>query len=501
MIRALLAILFVAVVIGVAMALAGQTGQASLVWLGWRIDTSAAAAVVALVLAALAATLFWQAVLWFAAAPARAARTRAEARRREGAECLSRGFVAVAAGSGVDARRLAQKAAEYMDDQPVLVRILAASAAEAAGDDVAAHAAYAAMLGFPELRLAGYRGLMLIAQRKGDALEAVKNAEAAYGLTKTARWAWRALVEARLAAGDWDAALALAKEALERKIVSPAVAERTRAALLAASAARRDLSSEPKALDEALELASQAAKLKPDFSPGVLTAARRLAADGKATRAAQLIESAWKVRPHPALAMAYRDLNTAETPRERARRLTALADLNAEHHESRILRVEQALLAGDARGARIHAGALDQARASARVCGLMARIALAVHEADEARLWIARAAAAPVEPDWSDIDPEGRAFAYGSGDWSRLVSHYAETGELAHPRLERGERVLSELPDLPVAYQASTPFFTADNADILAPPIPDDPGPYEDDAALSAPRPSPAPGGRRRTVR
>ena len=126
----------------------------------------------------------------------------------------------------------------------------------------------------------------------------------------------------------------------------------------------------------------------------------------------------------------------------------------------------------------------------------MARLALAAHEPDEARGWIARAAVAAIEPDWSDIDPEGRVFAYGSADWSRLVSHYAETGELIHPRLERGERILSELPDLPVAYTASTPFFAADRSGELAPPIPDDPGPY-DEPTHSAPR-TPAPASRRR---
>ena len=391
-----------------------------------------------------------------------------------------------------------QKAADYTDDQPALVRILAASAAEAAGDDAAALIAYNAMLGFPELRLAGHRGLMLIAQRRGDSAEAVRHADAAYGLTKTARWAWRALLEARLAAGDWDAALSLAKDALDRKIVSPASAERARAALLAASAARRELSSEPKALDDALDLASQAAKLRPDFTPGVLTAVRGLVSEGRQQRAGQLIEQAWKVRPHPGLAMAFRDLVTTETPRERARRMAALAEINPDHHESLMLRVEQALLTGDTMGARSAAQSLDQPGASARVCALMARIALAAHDGDEARGWIARAGVASIEPDWSDIDPEGRAFAYGSGDWSRLVSQYAETGELIHPRLERGERVLSELPNLPVAYTTSTPFFVADRSGTIAPPIPDDPGPDDEDAALSAPRPPSTKGGRRR---
>jgi HemY protein len=356
------------------------------------------------------------------------------------------------------------------------------------------------MLGFSEMRLAGHRGLMQLAQRRGDGVEAVANAEAAYNLAKTTRWAWRALLEARLAAGDWDAALSLAKDALDRKIVSPIVAERARAALMAASAASREFSTDPKLLEQTLDLASQAAKLKPDFAPGVLTAARRLAADGKAARAAQLIEQAWKLRPHPGLALFYRDLITNETPRDRARRLEGLAELNSSHHESQILLVEKALLAGDVAGARRNSQPLDQPGASARVCGLMARVAMAAHDSDEARSWISRAASAPCEPDWSDIDPEGRAFAYGSGDWGRLVSHYAETGDLLHPRLERGERVMSDLPDLPVAYRASTPFFASDGAGLL-PPIPDDPGPEEDESALAAPRPAPSPTRRRRTVR
>jgi uncharacterized membrane-anchored protein len=91
----------------------------------------------------------------------------------------------------------------------------------------------------------------------------------------------------------------------------------------------------------------------------------------------------------------------------------------------------------------------------------MARVAYANGEADEARAWVARGAAAPQEPDWSDLDPEGRAFAYARDDWARLTVSYAETGELIHPRFERRERTMSELPPLPSAYVESTPFVRA----------------------------------------
>ncbi|HEX8570034.1 MAG TPA: heme biosynthesis protein HemY, partial [Caulobacteraceae bacterium] len=58
MIRALVLILIVAVLAAAAYAAAsGDPGRASLVWLGWRVDTSALAALVLIAATALAFTL------------------------------------------------------------------------------------------------------------------------------------------------------------------------------------------------------------------------------------------------------------------------------------------------------------------------------------------------------------------------------------------------------------------------------------------------------------
>jgi HemY protein len=470
-IRIALAVFLVSLLIVVVISLQGDPGAASLTWLGWRVDTTAAAGVLCIGLLALAATVFWRVLLWIVDAPRRAARARAEARRRQGADALTRGFLESAAGNGPEARRLAMRASDLAQETPQLVRLLAAQAAEASGDRAAAESAYQAMLGFPEMRLAAYRGLMQTALAADDGPAALTHAEAAFNLPHTAPWAWRALLKARLDQADWAGALAVTQAAQERKVVSPLVAGRARAALQTVMAADLEATG---AAAEALEPAQAAAKARPDFTPAAVLAARLQAREGRAARAAAALEAAWQARPHPAVWLAWRDLRTDETPKERAARLAQLAAMNPAAREARIVMVEQALISGDAQAARRGVEALDGEASTRRLAGLMARVANAGGARDEARAWIARGAAAPEEAEWSDIDPSGRAFPYGPADWARLVLTYAETGDLLHPRRERGEPGIADLPEIPAAYADSAAFVSAAESGAPFPPIVDD---------------------------
>src|SRR5665213_3444780 len=162
-----------------------------------------------------------------------------------------------------------------------------------------------------------------------------------------------------------------------------------------------------------------------------------------------------------------------------------------------MLDVAQALSAAAATAARQAARTLQDEPVTARTAGLLARVAYASGEPDEARLWMARGLSAPTEPDWSDLDPEGRAFAYQASDWARLVSTYAETGELIHPRFERQERSLSELPELPLSYADSAAFLQAEGHEALLHPA-EDHGLTEEEPAESG---GPAPRRRNRPAR
>jgi len=499
MIRLSFGLLLVATFLVIAIALIGEPGVASLTWLGWQVNTTAAAAVLVIGLLAFVATVFWRAVIWLLQSPARARRAAAEARRREGRDALTRGFLAAAAGDGPGARRQAFRAAQYSDEAPGLVRLLAAQAAEAAQDGAAAQLAYEAMLGFADMRLAAHRGLMQIALARGDNEEALRQARAAFGLAESAPWAWQGLLESRLAGGDWDGGLALIETALARKIVSPLIAERARAAFETAKAATLEAATMSDAPPgEAVELAAAAARARPDFTPAAVIAARLRTQQGRGERAEALIEAAWRARPHPALWRAWRDLRTDETPAARALRLAQLAKINPDHRESRILQVEQALISGDGLAALEAARSLESEPLTRRLAELQARSRLAVGRPSESRDWLARGGLAPLEPDWSDIDEEGRAFAYSPGDWGRIVGAYAERGELIHPRFERGERAYGELPRIPADYVESQPFNAtpwreaAEQGAAQAPIFDDDDFGGVLTASDSAPAPSPS---------
>ena len=71
------------------------------------------------------------------------------------------------------------------------------------------------------------------------------------------------------------------------------------------------------------------------------------------------------------------------------------------------------------------------------------------------------------------------------------MASYAETGELIHPRYERRERGLGELPDLPISYADSTPFVGSEAVEPAPYPIAE--GFYEDDDPPPPPPPAPAP--------
>jgi len=172
--RVILVLIVLALAVGAGVALAADPGFASLQWLGWRVDTSAAAALLLLVGISVALAALWRLIGWLATAPARRAVARESARRRQALDLLAKGYLALAAGDAAEAGRQARKLGALKGQAPGLSHLLAAQAAEARGDDGAAQLEYASLLAEPEGRAAGQRGLRRLALQRGEAAGAAE---------------------------------------------------------------------------------------------------------------------------------------------------------------------------------------------------------------------------------------------------------------------------------------------------------------------------------------
>eukprot|EP01035_Chromulina_nebulosa_P035421 gene35422-47608_t len=177
MVRVLLYLaVFAALAVG-AVWLADRPGEVSVVWQGWRIDTSVALAAIAVVVLALLTMLGFGLLRFFLGLPSAFSFASRARRRARGFEAVSRGMVAIGAGDPVAAGRHAVDARRYAGSEP-LTLLLEAQAAQLSGDRGRAEAAFKAMLDKPETRVLGLRGLF-VERHDGLILDVAHNLESA----------------------------------------------------------------------------------------------------------------------------------------------------------------------------------------------------------------------------------------------------------------------------------------------------------------------------------
>jgi len=377
----------------------------------------------------------WSLLEWFWRLPKRVKSGVGLRRRNQALDAMEEALIAGAEGDVSKARKKAEKARALIGSED-LGRMVSAQAAEACGDSEEAITQYKAMLGSERTLATGQRGLAQQLLTAGDLPGAIEHASRAFGDNKNARWAFDVLFQAQVADHQWAAALETLETGAKRKHIDKDMARRRRAVLLTAEA---DRLSDSGKIDSAMDMAVTAAQDAPEFSPAVGLAAKLLGQKGGTKKAGQLIEKAWAKAPHPALSLAYRDIHAGESAKARAKHLRNLTKTNPSHRESILLDVEELLSAGDAVAAWSTLSPLVSGETpSARLCTLAAKAEAMLNNPQDARIWMERAATAPAEPDWSDLDPEGDAFDYTDQDWRRLIFTYGEKGELIHPRYERG---------------------------------------------------------------
>ena len=377
--------------------IADRPGEVSVVWLGQRYETSVAVALVAVLLAAIAFTLFWGLLRFVLRIPSLMSIAAKARRRNKGYEALSRGMVAAGAGDSALALRAARAAEKHLGED-ALTLLLRAQATQLAGDRAGTERAFARMVDLPETRVLGLRGLYTEARRRGDASSAHHYAEQAQRIAPVT-WAGQALLEHHSAAQDWPRALAALEANLAQRSIDKPTARRQRAVLQTAIAL--ELPAQESA--EALRLSRDAAELAPDLVPAAALAARLLSARGELRKAARLLESSWKAQPHPDLASAYLDLRPGDSTKDRLARARTLAKFAPDDPESALCLAQAAMEARDFAFARSAMQPLvdGAARPTSRMCLLMADLEEMDGGAEgKVREWLARASRAPRDKTW-----------------------------------------------------------------------------------------------------
>jgi HemY protein len=363
-------------------------------------------------------------------------------RERRGFNALSEALIALASGEGRVALARAAKA-ERLLRRPEVTTLIAAQAAASLGDIAKAKEAYKRLLENDRSRFVGIRGLMQLKLAEGDTETALKLARKAFETNPRHEETQDILLKLQVGAQDWKGARATLG-AKYRAGALPREVFRRRDAVLALQEARGVI--EEGASIEAREAAIAANRLSPDLIPAAALAARGLAAKGDAKGAARVLKAAWKARPHPDLAAAFAAIVPEETPAERLSRFRPLLALRPDADETRLLEAELLIAAEDFPAARRALGDLPTRHPTARSLTLMAAIERGAGS-DEAvvRGWLARAVAAPRGPQWTC-----EACNTPHAQWMPVCSHCGGFDTLAWIERAEAEAAAAEAAILPL---------------------------------------------------
>lgn len=450
--RILLPLIVIACLIAAAVFVADRPGSVELEWQGWRVDTSVAVLVLGVIALAMLAAALFHVLRKIIGGPRAFMRGRRERRRRDGYRALTQGMVAVAAGDAAEAQKFARKA-DVLLAEPPLTLLLSAQAAQLSGDEHAARRYFTAMLDREETEFLGLRGLLMQALRRQDEATALTLVERAKALRPRTPWVLTSLFELQARAGKWLAAETTLAEAIKRKVLAAPESRHRRAVLFHERSRASEAEGETR---EALAHAAHAHNLDPTFAPATVRYAELLHIGGSRRSATKVIEKAWRVAPHPALADAYGSLFVEEPPLAKMKRIERLVGDSLEHPESRLALAGAALAArlwGEARRHLDAAGASaeDHAPPSPRVCRLMAELEEGQHDNHgAARAWLNRATAT------SNLDPTYVCDACGAESlgWTSLCAacrafdslRWRQPGGTPTPRLAVGASLMPALP-------------------------------------------------------
>ncbi|WP_386679322.1 heme biosynthesis protein HemY [Loktanella sp. R86503] len=389
-------------------------------------------------------------------------------RERKGYEALSEGLFALASGEGHLAMAKAKRADKYLD-RPDLTTLLTAQAAEMTGDTRTAETSYRKLLENDDTRFVGVRGLMHQKLAIGDSDTALGLARKAFEINPKHEEVQNTLLKLQAEKSDWSGA----RETLGAKLKSgnlPRDVHKRRDAVLALSEAK-DILDEGQSI-EAREAAIQANKLSPDLIPATVMAARAMIANNNPKGASRILAKTWGVNPHPDIAATFAEIAPDEAPEARLKRFRTLTKQNSTHPETQMLLAELNIAAEHFPDAKRALGQLTTDDPTARSLTLMAAIERG-EGADDAvvRGWLTRALTAPRGPQWICDNCQ-----HIHATWTPVCTNCAAFDTLEWKRPPAGEVAMPAGTEmLPLMVGRSPAVVNVDDEDVIDSVVATDP--------------------------
>ena len=276
-------------------------GTAMIEIAGYRMQPRLGMAAFVVIAALAAVILLWSLVRRVLDAPRYFAKLSRDRRRDQGVAALSDGFIALQAGDPNRARMLAREARSNLPRNHA-AQLLEARSDLALGDMQSAREHYRALISNKKTAVAALAGLYEQARTQGRADAALSFAQKAVALSPQTRWASDAVLDDLTRRGQWD--VALARVAAETAVTrEEKMVKRRKQAVLETAIARESAETNPLS---ALDHATVALKLVPDFVPAALIAARIQSDRGEVRKAMSLLRRVWRATSHPAYRNALR---------------------------------------------------------------------------------------------------------------------------------------------------------------------------------------------------
>ena len=394
-------VVFALVVLGFALGFswfADRPGELSLTWQGQLFQTPLTTALALLIALIFAVMIIWWLISAIWTSPNSVRRYFRARKRDRGYQAISTGLIAAGSGNLVQARKMSTRAhALLRADQEPLIHVLDAQVALNEGDHDKARRLFEAMAEDPETQELGLRGLYLEAKRAGADEAARQYAERAADKAPYLAWAAQATLESRTRQGRWDDAIRLLDQQRSAKVTDKPEAATLKSVLLTARAESK-LETDPKA---AATDALQALKLRDDFHPAAMIAAKAYMAQGNLRKSSGVLEMVWKKEPHPQIGALYTRARGGDTAVDRLKRAEKLESLKPNNVISLMVVARAALDAREFSKARTKAEAAARMQSRESAFLLLADIEEA-ETGDQGRIrhWMAQALRAERDPTW-----------------------------------------------------------------------------------------------------